>query len=266
MFSEPRMIVLTCLAFGAVTIGAYVSQLDNDWSSGRDVSLVADGERGVTGEGAAAALSEGRPGVTASAQGMRRHALRDDVAASRAQANQSVGAQAGDALAIAALQLARETNPPQQTNAASQPTLKSSRIQTPSAAKNERAHLSHVAPGEHTKAASGNTKKPHSTQSVATSSGSNHARGGSHRSGSSAERSAKKAAGVAPGEWSLYATQGKDSLPPIPRGGLTSQGDTQAIASNTPKTRAQVEAELARARENGSMPAFGNPQPTAPRP
>ncbi|KXU82165.1 hypothetical protein CI15_31810 [Paraburkholderia monticola] len=260
------MIVLTCLAFGAVTIGAYVSQLDNDWSSGRDVSLVTDGERGVTGDGAATPPSEGRPGATASAQGLRRHALRDDVAASRALTNQSIGAQAGDALAIAALQLARETNPPQQTNAAPQPALKSSRIQTSSTAKNERAPQSRVAHGEHTKGASGNSKKPHSTQSVATTSGSHHARGGSHRSGSSAERSAKRAAGVAPGEWSLYAGQGSDSLPPIPRGGLTSQADTPAIAGNAPKTRAQVQAELVRARENGTMPAFGNPQPTGPRP
>jgi Domain of unknown function (DUF4148) len=266
LFSEPRMIVLTCLAFGAVTIGAYVSQLDNDWSSGRDVSLVADGERGVTGEGPATAQSEGRPGATPSAQGMRRHALREDVAASRSQTNQSAGAQAGDALAIAALQLARETNPPPQTNAAPQPALKSSRIQTSLVAKNESVHPGHVAPAEHAKGASGNTKKPHSTQSVATTSASHHARGGSHRSGSSAERSAKKAAGVAPGEWSLYAGQGSDSLPPIPRGGLTSQADSQAIASNAPKTRAQVQAELVRARENGSMPAFGNPEPTGPRP
>ncbi|MCC8395223.1 DUF4148 domain-containing protein [Paraburkholderia sp. MMS20-SJTR3] len=34
-----------------------------------------------------------------------------------------------------------------------------------------------------------------------------------------------------------------------------------AYANNRPKTRAEVVAELARARKDGSMPAFGNPNP-----
>jgi hypothetical protein len=253
------MIVLTGLVFGVLAIGAYVSQLDNDWSSGRDVSLVADGERSVRGTGAVAGPGEGGAGVEAP----RRRALRDDVAALRAQPNESIGAQAGDALAIAALQLAQQTNRSQQTNTAQQPAPKSNRMQAEAAAQTEHAQREHaqrggVAPGEHARGTSGARTKPRSTHSAATTSGTGHARGGSHRSTSTAERSAKKkTASVAPGEWSFsrYAVQGVDSPP---------SAGPQAIASNAPKTRSEVRAELERARENGSLPAFGNPEPTGP--
>ncbi|MGF6788565.1 hypothetical protein OKW27_002878 [Paraburkholderia sp. 35.1] len=265
MYSEPRMIVLMGLVFGAVTIGAYVSQLDNDWSSGRDVSLVADGGRGVSATAAAAGQSEGRPGAATVAPATRRHALRDDVAALRAQPAASIGAQAGDALAIAALQFARESNKaqqqqqphPQQTSLPPQPAVTSNRTQAPPTAKTGHAH--------HSRVASGTTTKPRSAQSVATTSGS-HARGGSHRKSSTAERSGKKAASVVPEARPLpqYATQGVESPWSMPRAGLTSQSATQAVASNGPKTRAEVEAELVRARENGTMPAFGRPEPSGP--
>ncbi|MGF6746943.1 hypothetical protein OKW36_002579 [Paraburkholderia sp. MM5482-R1] len=267
LYSEPRMIVLMGLVFGAVTIGAYVSQLDNDWSSGRDVSLVADGERGVSATGAAAGQSEGRPGAATVAPATRRHALRDDVAALRAQPAASIGAQAGDALAIAALQFARESNKaqqqphpqpqPQQTSLPPQPAVTSNWTQAPPTAKTGHAH--------HSRVASGTTTKPHSAQSVATTSGS-HARGGSHRKSSTAERSGKKAASVVPEARPLpqYATQGVESPWSMPRAGLTSPSATQAVASNGPKTRAEVEAELVRARENGTMPAFGRPEPSGP--
>lgn len=36
------------------------------------------------------------------------------------------------------------------------------------------------------------------------------------------------------------------------------------LKSDGPKTRAQVRAEIARAREDGSMPPFGNPDPAGP--
>ncbi|WP_184047064.1 DUF4148 domain-containing protein [Paraburkholderia sp. MM5384-R2] len=262
------MIVLMGLVFGAVTIGAYVSQMDNDWSSGRDVSLVADGERGVSAT-AAAGQSEGRPGAATVAPATRRHALRDDVTALRAQPAASIGAQAGDALAIAALQFARESNKaqqqqqqlprpqPQQTSLPPQPAVTSNRTQAPPTAKTGHAH--------HSRVASGTTTKPRSAQSVATTSGS-HARGGSHRKSSTAERSGKKAASVVPEARPLpqYATQGVESPWSMPRAGLTSPSATQAVASNGPKTRAEVEAELVRARENGTMPAFGRPEPSGP--
>jgi hypothetical protein len=191
-------------------------------------------------------------------QATRRRALRDDVAALRAQPNESIGAQAGDALAIAALQLAQQTNPPQQTNTAQQPAPKSNRMQAEAAAQTEHAQHGGVAPGEHARGTSGARTKPRSTHSAATTSGTGHARGGSHRSTSTAERSAKKkTASVAPGEWSFsrYAVQGVDS---------PQSAGPQAIASSAPKTRSEVRAELERARENGSLPAFGNPEPTGP--
>jgi hypothetical protein len=40
--------------------------------------------------------------------------------------------------------------------------------------------------------------------------------------------------------------------------------DTLPKSDGGPKTRAQVRAEIARAREDGSLPAFGNPDPAGP--
>ncbi|MGF6299777.1 hypothetical protein OKW42_003107 [Paraburkholderia sp. WC7.3d] len=266
MYSEPRMIVLTGLVFGAVTIGAYVSQLDNDWSSGQGASFAADTERGVSTTDGAAGQSEGRAG----AQATRRHALRDDVTALRAQPAASIGAQAGDALAIAALQFAREANKaqvqprpqPQQTNLPPQPAVTANRTQAPVPTTTGHAHPGRVASGEHGKGASGATTKPRSAQSIATTSGTHHARGGSHRKSSTADRSAKKAAGVTPHAWPLpqYATQGVESPWSMQRSDQATQTAT-AVSSNAPKSRAEVEAELVRARENGTMPAFGRPEP-----
>ncbi|APA88822.1 DUF4148 domain-containing protein [Paraburkholderia sprentiae WSM5005] len=259
------MIVLTGLVFGAVTIGAYVSQRDNDWSSGQGASLAAGGERGVS----AAGQSEGGAGAAGGALVTRRHALRDDATALRAQPAASIGAQAGDALAIAALQFAREANnaqpQPQQTTVPPSPAVTPNRTQPPPAAKTGHAHPGRVASGEHGKGASGTTTKPRSAQSIATTSGTNHARGGSHRRSSTAERSAKKAAGATPQARPLpqYATQGVELPWSMPRADLTTQTAT-AVSSNAPKTRAEVEAELVRARENGTMPAFGRPEPTGP--
>ncbi|EDZ98455.1 hypothetical protein BH160DRAFT_6243 [Burkholderia sp. H160] len=264
------MIVLTGLVFGAVTIGAYVSQLDNDWSSGQNASLAADGERGVSATGVVVGRIEGPTDAAAIAQTTPRRALRDDVSTLRAQPDESIGAQAGDALAIAALQYAREKNqqqtyPPQQinqpqpTNTPWQPAVNSDRTQTSPAAKTEHARHSRGAHGEHARGPSSGTKKPRSAQSAATASGTSHARGGNHRNSSTAERSAKNAASVAPEAW-------PSSPVSTPREGLTTPAETQAIASNAPKTRAEVRAELEHARENGTLPAFGNPEPTGPRP
>jgi hypothetical protein len=263
LLSEPRLIVLTSLVFGAVVIGAYVSQRDNDWSSGQDASLVADNERGLGGARVAAGPGEGQPGATLSAQALRRRALRDDVAASRTQPNMSIGAQAGDALAIAALELARQTNREQQMEptpqAAPKSNVKANRTQTPSTARTEHAHPGRVASAEHTKGKPGATKRTHSTQGVATTSGSGHARGGNHSSSSSAERSAKTAASVAPQPWSLPQDARQDAEPSatVSRSGFPAPAQTQAVANNGPKTRAEVQAELAHARESGTLPEFG---------
>ena len=39
---------------------------------------------------------------------------------------------------------------------------------------------------------------------------------------------------------------------------------TEAAPASGPKTRAQVRAELARARADGTIPRFGNPDPYGP--
>lgn len=44
----------------------------------------------------------------------------------------------------------------------------------------------------------------------------------------------------------------------------TSAGNAGLKTDGGPKTRAQVRAEIERARENGSLPAFGNPDPAGP--
>ena len=50
-------------------------------------------------------------------------------------------------------------------------------------------------------------------------------------------------------------------LPPVAE---TTVPSAPLLKPDGPKTRAQVRAEIARARENGSLPAFGNPDPAGP--
>ncbi|TDY21709.1 uncharacterized protein DUF4148 [Paraburkholderia sp. BL6665CI2N2] len=58
------------------------------------------------------------------------------------------------------------------------------------------------------------------------------------------------------------ATQATLPSPPLVQA-IPSAG-TAAKTDDGPKTRSQVRAEIARARENGSLPAFGNPDPAGP--
>ncbi|REG50004.1 uncharacterized protein DUF4148 [Paraburkholderia sp. BL6669N2] len=58
------------------------------------------------------------------------------------------------------------------------------------------------------------------------------------------------------------ATQATLPSPPLVQA-MPSAG-TAAKTDDGPKTRSQVRAEIARARENGSLPAFGNPDPAGP--
>ena len=54
------------------------------------------------------------------------------------------------------------------------------------------------------------------------------------------------------------------ALPSPPLVQATSSGGTGIKTSDGPKTRSQVRAEIVRARENGGLPAFGNPDPAGP--
>ncbi|MFM0391696.1 hypothetical protein [Paraburkholderia phytofirmans] len=57
-------------------------------------------------------------------------------------------------------------------------------------------------------------------------------------------------------------TQATLSSPPLVQ--AMPSGGTVARTDDGPKTRSQVRAEIARARQNGSLPAFGNPDPAGP--
>ena len=54
------------------------------------------------------------------------------------------------------------------------------------------------------------------------------------------------------------------TLPSPPLVQSTPSAATGVKTDDGPKTRSQVRAEIARARENGSLPAFGNPDPAGP--
>ncbi|MFB9127293.1 hypothetical protein ACFFYR_30520, partial [Paraburkholderia dipogonis] len=54
------------------------------------------------------------------------------------------------------------------------------------------------------------------------------------------------------------------TLPSPPLVQSMPSGGTAARSDDGPKTRSQVRAEIVRARENGSLPAFGNPDPAGP--
>ncbi|WNC94203.1 hypothetical protein RI103_25950 [Paraburkholderia sp. FT54] len=54
------------------------------------------------------------------------------------------------------------------------------------------------------------------------------------------------------------------TLPSPPLVQSTSSGGTAVKTDDGPKTRSQVRAEIVRARQNGGLPAFGNPDPAGP--
>jgi hypothetical protein len=54
------------------------------------------------------------------------------------------------------------------------------------------------------------------------------------------------------------------TLPSPPLIPSTPSAATGVKTDDGPKTRAQVRAEIARARQNGGLPAFGNPDPAGP--
>lgn len=54
------------------------------------------------------------------------------------------------------------------------------------------------------------------------------------------------------------------TLPSPPLVQSMPSGGTVTRSDDGPKTRSQVRAEIVRARENGSLPAFGNPDPAGP--
>lgn len=90
--------------------------------------------------------------------------------------------------------------------------------------------------------------------------------------------SASIAAPATPGQPATQTPPAVATLPAHPQAELAAQttilatpvvqsassGDTVVRTDGGPKTRAQVRAEIERARENGSLPAFGNPDPAGP--
>jgi hypothetical protein len=64
-------------------------------------------------------------------------------------------------------------------------------------------------------------------------------------------------------------TQSVVLSPPVTQATQTTQSDAKpaslpAVASQAPKTRAEVEMEIERARTDGALPRFGNPDPAGP--
>nr|WKF61418.1 hypothetical protein HUO10_005949 [Paraburkholderia busanensis] len=158
-----------------------------------------------------------------------------------------------------------------------------------------RDYSRHVS-GDTRDAGKGRSNPPLATETAAAASGrvSRGTVAGAMASGSTARAGSAPPAALAPP--ALKVGQNAASLPaipppilqapphavveqlpsPNPPAELTAQTPPQSTAlqptapsgtllkSDGPKTRAQVRAEIARARDNGSLPAFGNPDPAGP--
>jgi hypothetical protein len=181
---------------------------------------------------------------------------------------------------------------------------KSARSSLPSSGKADRTRESSLATHEHSNRASGYAKNRRGSETAvapvsaaSTSSGRTRATGtpvvassspvvrtevkvvSNPSSGSAASRPSQAEQQVRPSQPGQpapalspdpLAEQTAQAAPaPVPPSSplpsqLSSSGGTQLKSEAGPKTRAQVRAEIARARADGSLPAFGNPDPGGP--
>ncbi|NML35045.1 DUF4148 domain-containing protein [Paraburkholderia antibiotica] len=221
------MAVCTGLVVGAVALGAYVSQSEGGWLSADEISRIeAASIRANAASGRIGSLDETMPDD----QALRRSALRNDLnAISPLQPGEGVDTR------LPQIQPGDARPAPQTTSQPSPPTTKPKRTQT---AKSAHSRESRAVLRAQVRSAAVLAKKPRSAQTVGAVSGGTS--GGTSGSSSGSIFGVDRA-------WLL-----------------NSRGLHSVEAGNAPKTRAQVRAELARAREDGSMPAFGNPNPMGP--
>lgn len=285
MNSEPRKIVLASLLVSAVAIAAYVSQSDERWLSTDELGLERDSaspfhtrDDTVTGwvtTGQVRASGNSAHPTAAAPQVARNGLQRNDVTSAQAplDAAQSVDQ---DVEQGGALQTPLQTHAdkPQQ---ASKSTLSAST----STVKNSRSHEHHVAARKSWHHGSGYARHRHAPEAVIADKSTS---GGSATvvsapvvesvPDSSLPTTTKGLTGVNSGP---VAPPSAEIAPSNPQAGVSvqvvptpplvepaSSGGVALKSDSGATTRSQVRAALARARSDGSLPPFGNPDPAGP--
>lgn|GEM_PF-2199602 len=295
LYREPRMAVLTGLVVGVVAIGLYVLQFENNWLPNDELVLRSDDERSeLTGPTVAMGRVE-RSGDNALTNPWAAHnnSRRSDAARARATAPARADTPPDATFAsteprndppLSVPQAPPRQQRPLQANNMRQPALRSARTSSHEAAKNSHPHASRerrLARREPARNAPGVARPTRLAANAATTSRGHHARPAGTRSKPSVpvhERSTTRAVKktspttsarphrrLAPASGPTASISGTAPAAPAASNGPAPSADASPQASDDGrKTRAQVLAELVRAREDGSLPAFGNPSPVGP--
>lgn len=298
MISEPRKIVLTSLIVGVVGIAAYISQADKRWLSADEAGLERDNTsaldtRGdtITGSvstGPVVAPSDSAASIAGNLDAARHSLQRNDLAAAQAQLDAVRSTYRSDdrVLALQREVAAREEQAQAvvQAEKPGRQRAKPTRSSSLSSGSTLRHHENHFVTHEHsthTPSRYAKTRSAPETAVAADSAGSSSSGIASVGAPATARSSPSVAAEAA--EVSNVTSAPADTAPrppvstapSVPQAGLTAQtaawgpqlapaAGTSANSEGGAKTRAQVRSEIARARADGALPAFGNPDPAGP--
>lgn len=286
MHSEPSKIVVTGIIVSAVAVVAYVSQSDTPWLSTEDFGAARSDEPGhrtlgnmVSGVVTAGPVMTHRNSgnTTASApQAARQSPQRNEPVAAQTQPNvpnPDVHARADNGQRVTSA--AREEKKPQP---------RSTPLRTSaSKVRHSRSHESHLAvrvpPANR---ATRDAQDQMALDKLVARLNSNSAPGGrasvagapavaSQTYSTPAEPkgplSTIAAPAVVPLSPPILSAPHTESTPPASPPPVVQSIPPEAApiqSGGGPKTRAQVRSEIGRAREDGSLPAFGNPDPAGP--
>lgn len=303
MYGEPRKVVLSGLVVGAVAIAAYVSPSGRQWLSADEPGVGSGGEsaRHTRGDIMSGAITSGpvvvrgAPDAVLSSelQAARSSLQRNDFGAAQAQLDAVAATHKNDGQ-VAALQreVQVRAQASQQAQVVAQEDPKATRTSSSSPVKGHHSRERHYAARDYSGRASGYATKRRAVETQATGASVDRIAGSSAPLDEPAVMTSRARA-VAP---TIRVGQGLSSAPAVPplivqtppgvsveqvspsnrQAELTAQAPLQStslqptapggtlLKSDGPKTREQVREEIVRARSNGSLPAFGNPDPAGP--
>ncbi|MEZ0604085.1 hypothetical protein ACAX43_18285 [Paraburkholderia sp. IW21] len=296
MYSEPRKIVLTSLFVGAAAIATYVSQSDKNWLSVDEFGpergdtsahqMRGDTMTGSVSSGPVAAHSDSTAAVAGDLQAARNSLQRNDLVAAQAQLDAVRSVHEDDEqIRVLQREVRARTEKAQHAladthaeNTARQAS-KSTRSSSTSPVSSVRSHENHAAAREHSNHASRDAKSRRAPETFVAGVNTNASSGQTTGAGapvvasepSSTPAEPKVVANVntvpaaSPRTQQAAAPNSPAQTVPMPAAGqLAPPAGTLLKSDAGQKTRAQVRAEIARARDDGSLPPFGNPDPAGP--
>ncbi|PQV49305.1 DUF4148 domain-containing protein [Paraburkholderia sp. BL21I4N1] len=303
MHGEPRKVVLSGLVVGALAIAAYVSPSGRHWLSADEPGVGSADESaphargdimsGAITSGPVMARAASDTALSNGLQAARSSLQRNDLAAAQAQLDAVAATHKNDGQ-LAALQREVQTRAQasQQARVETQEAPKATRTSPSLPAKGHRSRDRHYAARDYSGRASGDASRRRGVETQVSNAAGDRMAGSSVLLDESTVMTSR-ARGMPP---TIRVGQGLSSAPAVPplilqtppgasveqaspsnrQTELTAQAPSQPtslqptapggtlLKSDGPKTRAQVREEIVRARSNGSLPAFGNPDPAGP--